>query len=142
MSLLNPAIAGVLSLIPEPLVGHLAKKYIAGETVEDATRLIAELNEQGFSCTVNILGEHITTIEAAGKYFDLYKTILLSISELKLDSNLSIKMTQMGMGIDDEVCIEFMNEIIQLAKEENNFIRIDMEDSTYTTKTLTIHSNF
>ncbi len=140
MSFLNSAIAGVLPLIPKPLVGHFAKKYIAGETLEDAIRVITALNEQGFMCTVNILGEYNTSIEEAGKYLDWYKEILLSVSELKLDSNLSIKMTQMGMGIDDEVCIEFMYEIIRLAKEENNFIRIDMEDSKYTTKTLEIHS--
>ena len=142
MSFINSAIAGVLPIIPKPIVGHFAQKYIAGETLEDATRVIAKLNGEGFMCTANILGEHITNIEEADKYLNSYKEVLSSITEKNLDMNISIKMTQLGMGIDDGVCFEFMNEMIRLSEEQNNFIRIDMEDSKYTTKTLDIHSKF
>jgi len=140
MKFINSAIAGVLPLIPKPIVGHFAQKYIAGETLEDATRVIAELNRQGFMCTANILGEHITNIKEADKYLNSYKEVLSSITEKNLDMNISIKMTQLGMGIDDCICFESMNEMIRLSEELNNFIRIDMEDSKYTTKTLDIHS--
>ena len=142
MKFINSAIAGVLPIIPKPIVGHFAQKYIAGETLEDATRVIAKLNGEGFMCTANILGEHITNIEEADKYLNSYKEVLSSITEKNLDMNISIKMTQLGMGIDDGVCFEFMNEMIRLSEELNNFIRIDMEDSKYTTKTLDIHSKF
>jgi len=142
MKFINSAIAGVLPIIPKPIVGHFAQKYIAGESLEDATRVIAELNEQGFMCTANILGEHVANIEEADKYLNRYKEVLSSIVEKNLDMNISIKMTQLGMGIDDGVCIEFMNEMIGLSEEQNNFIRIDMEDSKYTTKTLDMHSKF
>ncbi len=142
MRFINSAIAGVLPIIPKPIVGHFAQKYIAGETLEDATRVIAELNAQGFMCTANILGEHITNIKEANKYLNSYKEVLYSIIEKNLDMNISIKMTQLGMGIDDGVCFDFMNEMIRLSEELNNFIRIDMEDSKYTTKTLDIHSKF
>ena len=142
MRFINSAIAGVLPLVPKPIVGHFAQKYIAGETLEDVTRVIAGLNREGFMCTANILGEHITTIEEAEKYLNSYKEVLSSIREKNLDMNISIKMTQLGMGIDDGVCFEFMNEMIRLSEEQNNFIRIDMEDSRYTTKTLEIHSKF
>lgn len=142
MRFINSAIAGVLPIIPKPIVGRFAKKYIAGETLEDATRVIAKLNGQGFMCTANILGEYITNIEEADKYLNSYKEVLSSITEKNLDMNISIKMTQLGMGIDDGVCFEFMNEMIRLSEELNNFIRIDMEDSKYTTKTLDIHSKF
>ena len=142
MKFINSAIAGVLPIIPKPIVGHFAQKYIAGETLEDATRVIAKLNGEGFMCTANILGEHITNIEEADKYLNSYKEVLSSITEKNLDMNISIKMTQLGMGIDDGVCFEFMNEMIRLSEEVNNFIRIDMEDSKYTTKTLDIHSKF
>ena len=142
MSFINSAIAGVLPIIPKPIVGHFAQKYIAGETLEDATRVIAKLNGEGFMCTANILGEHITNIEEADKYLNSYKEVLASITEKNLDMNISIKMTQLGMGIDDGVCFEFMGEMIRLSEEVNNFIRIDMEDSKYTTKTLDIHSKF
>ena len=142
MKFINSAIAVVLPIIPKPIVGHFAQKYIAGETLEDATRVIAKLNGEGFMCTANILGEHITNIEEADKYLNSYKEVLSSITEKNLDMNISIKMTQLGMGIDDGVCFEFMNEMIRLSEEVNNFIRIDMEDSKYTTKTLDIHSKF
>ena len=142
MNFINSAIAGVLPLIPKPIVGHFAQKYIAGESLEDAIRVIAKLNEQGFMCTANILGEHITTVEEADKFLISYKEVLSSITENNLDMNISIKMTQLGMGIDDGVCFEFMNEMIRLSENLNNFIRIDMEESKYTTKTLEIHSKF
>ena len=140
MSIINFAIANMLPLVPKPVVGYFAKRYIAGDKLEDATRVISELNNEGFMCTVNILGENIKKIESAVNYLQRYKEILNQLTEKKLDSNISIKMTQMGMGLDDEVCLKQMDEIIQLSKQENNFVRIDMEESIYTSKTLEIHS--
>ena len=140
MNIINFAIANMLPLVPKPVVGYFAKRYIAGDKLEDATRVISELNNEGFMCTVNILGENIKKIESAENYLRRYKEILNELTEKKLDSNISIKMTQMGMGLDDEVCLKQMNEIIQLSKRENNFVRIDMEESIYTSKTLEIHS--
>ena len=140
MSIINIAIANMLPLVPKPVVGYFAKRYIAGDKLEDATRVISELNNEGFMCTVNILGENIKKIESAVNYLQRYKEILNQLTEKKLDSNISIKMTQMGMGLDDEVCLKQMDEIIQLSKQENNFVRIDMEESIYTSKTLEIHS--
>ena len=140
MSIINIAIANMLPFVPKPVVGYFAKRYIAGDKLEDATRVISELNNEGFMCTVNILGENIKKIESAVNYLQRYKEILNQLTEKKLDSNISIKMTQMGMGLDDEVCLKQMDEIIQLSKQENNFVRIDMEESIYTSKTLEIHS--
>ena len=140
MSIINFAIANMLPLVPKPVVGYFAKRYIAGDKLEDATRVISELNNEGFMCTVNILGENIKKIESAENYLRRYIEILNELTKKKLDSNISIKMTQMGMGLDDKVCLKQMNEIIQLSKKENNFVRIDMEESIYTSKTLEIHS--
>ena len=140
MSIINIAIANMLPFVPKPVVGYFAKRYIAGDKLEDAIRVISELNNEGFMCTVNILGENIKKIESAVNYLQRYKEILNQLTEKKLDSNISIKMTQMGMGLDDEVCLKQMDEIIQLSKQENNFVRIDMEESIYTSKTLEIHS--
>ncbi len=142
MRFINSAIANILPIIPKPVVSRFAQKYIAGETLEDAARVIADLNEQGFMCTINILGEKITDIEETDKYLNNYKEVLYSIAKKKLDVNISIKMTQLGMGIDDSVCFENMDEMIRLSDELDNFIRIDMEDSKFTTKTLDIHSKF
>ena len=140
MNIINFAIANMLPLVPKPVVGYFAKRYIAGDKLEDATRVISELNNEGFMCTVNILGENIKKIESAENYLRRYKEILNELTEKKLDSNISIKMTQMGMGLDDKVCLKQMDEIIQLSKKENNFVRIDMEESIYTSKTLEIYS--
>jgi len=140
MSIINFAIANMLPFVPKPVVGYFAKRYIAGDKLEDAIRVISELNDEGFMCTVNILGENIKKIESAVKYLQRYKEILNELTEKKLDSNISIKMTQMGMGLDDKVCLKQMDEIIQLSKKENNFVRIDMEESIYTSKTLEIYS--
>lgn len=140
MSIINIAIANMIPFVPKPVVGYFAKRYIAGDKLEDATRVISELNDEGFMCTVNILGENIKKIESAVNYLQRYKGILNELTEKKLDSNISIKMTQMGMGLDDKVCLKQMDEIIQLSKKENNFVRIDMEESIYTSKTLEIHS--
>ena len=142
MRFINSAIANILPIIPKPIVSRFAQKYIAGETLEDAARVIADLNEQGFMCTINILGEKITDIEETDKYLNNYKEVLYSIAKKKLDVNISIKMTQLGMGIDDSVCFENMDEMIRLSDELDNFIRIDMEDSKFTTKTLDIHYKF
>ena len=142
MRFINSAIANILPIIPKPVVSRFAQKYIAGETLEDAARVIADLNEQGFMCTINILGEKITDIEETDKYLNNYKEVLYSIAKKKLDVNISIKMTQLGMGIDDSVCFENMDEMIRLSDELDNFIRIDMEDSKFTTKTLGIHHKF
>ena len=140
MSIINIAIANMLPFVPKPVVGYFAKRYIAGDKLEDAIRVISELNDEGFMCTVNILGENIKKIQSAVKYLQRYKEILNELTEKKLDSNISIKMTQMGMGLDDKVCLKQMDEIIQLSKKENNFVRIDMEESIYTSKTLEIYS--
>lgn len=140
MRIINIAIANMLPLVPKPVVGYFAKRYIAGDKLEDATRVISELNDEGFMCTINILGENIKKIESAENYLQRYKEILNELTEKKLDSNISIKMTQMGMGLDDEICLKQMNKIIQLSEKENNFVRIDMEESIYTSKTLEIHS--
>ena len=140
MSIINIAIANMLPFVPKPVVGFFAKRYIAGDKLEDAIRVISELNNEGFMCTINILGENIKKIESAVNYLQRYKEILNELTEKKLDSNISIKMTQMGMGLDDKVCLKQMDEIIQLSKKENNFVRIDMEESIYTSKTLEIHS--
>ena len=140
MNIINIAIANMLPLVPKPVVGYFAKRYIACDKLEDAIRVISEVNNEGFMCTANILGENIKKIESAVNYLQRYKEILNQLTEKKLDSNISIKMTQMGMGLDDEVCLKQMDEIIQLSKQENNFVRIDMEESIYTSKTLEIHS--
>ena len=138
MGLINSTIATLLPLVPKPIVGHFSKPYIAGERLEDALEMISKLNGAGYKATVDVLGEHIESIGQSEKPFDVYNQVLEKITENHLDSNLSIKMTQMGMGIDDDECFHKMQTLVSRAKEVNNYVRIDMEDSPYTDKTFDI----
>ena len=140
MGIINTAIANLIPIIPKSMVGHFAKKYIAGESLQEATDAIERLNDEGYLCTVNILGEHLTDIEDSAKYVTGYKDALSTIIERNQNANISIKLSQLGMGIDDKICLRNIKELLTLATEADSFVRIDMEESTYTTKTLDIHS--
>ena len=140
MGIINTVIANLVPFIPKSLVGHFAKKYIAGESLQEAADAVKKLNSEGFLCTLNILGEHLTDIKDSAEFIKGYQDALSMIIEKDLKSNISIKLSQVGMGIDDEVCLRNIKGLLKLATEADNFVRIDMEESTYTTKTLEIHS--
>jgi len=140
MGIINTAIANLVPIIPKSLVGHFAKKYIAGESLEEALDAVKKLNDEGYLCTINILGEHLANIKDSEEYIKGYQDALSMIIEKNLKANISVKLSQVGMGIDNEVCLKNIKELLKLATEANNFVRIDMEESTYTTKTLEIHS--
>ena len=140
MGIINTAIANLIPIIPKSMVGHFAKKYIAGESLQEATDAIERLNDEGYLCTINILGEHLIDIEDSAKYVTGYKDALSTIIERNQNANISIKLSQLGMGIDDKICLRNIKELLTLATEADSFVRIDMEESTYTTKTLEFHS--
>lgn len=140
MGIINTAIANLIPIIPKSMIGHFAKKYIAGESLQEAADAIERLNDQGYLCTLNILGEHLTDIEDSAKYVTGYKDALSTIIERNQNANISVKLSQLGMGIDDKICLRNIKELLTLATEADNFVRIDMEESTYTTKTLDIYS--
>lgn len=122
--------------VPKPIVSHFAKGYIAGSTLADAVRVSREFNHQNMMTTVDILGEFITRIDQAVAFKDAGLEILRTIEREKLDANLSIKPTQMGLLLDQERCFELIQELVNEAKQLNNFIRIDMEDIETTDATL------
>jgi len=140
MGIINTTIANLIPLFPKSTVGYFAKKYIAGESIETAADAVIKLNDEGYRCTLNILGEHLSKIEDSVSFVTGYKDALSTIIEKNLSANISVKLSQLGMGINDEVCLKNIKELLSLATEANNFVRIDMEESTYTTKTLEIHS--
>lgn len=136
MSLFNYAVAKTIMHVPKPIVSYFAKGYIAGPTLADAVRLSKELNQQGMLTTIDILGEFITRIEQAIEFKDQALEILRTIEREKLQGNLSIKPTQMGLLIDKERCAALIRELVEEAKKLNNFVRIDMEDIATTDATL------
>ena len=138
MFIINKLLAWTLPLVPKFIVGLFSKKYIAGSTLQEAIEKIKELNIKGIMATVDILGEEISREEDALKVVDEYKEVFIAINTHKLDSNVSIKPTHLGLKIDKEFCYNNIRSIVEKAKKYNNFVRIDMEDHTCTTDTIEI----
>jgi proline dehydrogenase len=139
MTLLDRVIARTLPAVPKSIVRRVANRYIAGETTDQALRLVAALNEKGIRATLDILGEHTVGMDQAQRARDGYIRVLEEISRCKVDSNVSIKLTQLGLKMDRRACFEMTDQLIRRAYELNNFVRIDMEDSSCTTDTLGVY---
>ncbi len=138
MSLINDAIVSVVKIMPKPVVGIFSKKYIAGENLEDAVNLVKDLNSKGIYATLDVLGESVKNKEDAEAAKNKCLIVLDTILENNLKANLSIKPTQMGLSIDEEFTFKQIDELVEKAKKINNFVRIDMEDSQYTDKTISL----
>jgi len=136
MSIFNFLVSKTIMHIPGPIVGFFAKGYIAGEQLSDAVKVGKKLNEQGMVLTLDILGEFIKTKNEAEFFKKQCLEILETIDREKLDANLSIKPTQMGMLLDEDFAYQNIREIVAKAAELNNFVRIDMEDIACTDKTI------
>ncbi len=136
MSFFNFAVSKTIMHVPKPIVSYFAKGYIAGSTLEDAVKVTRDLNDQGMMSTIDILGEFITSFEQAVGFKDNGLEILNTIHREKLDANLSIKPTQMGLLLDKEGCFGLIRELVAEAQKLNNFVRIDMEDIPTTDDTL------
>jgi proline dehydrogenase len=122
--------------VPGPIVGFFAKGYIAGEELKHAVQVTKDLNGKGMMTTIDILGEFIKTKEEATFFKGQCLEILRTIDAEKLDANLSLKPTQMGLELDKEFTFANIREIVVLAAELNNFVRIDMEDHPCTDDTI------
>jgi len=139
MNILNRLIVTTLPAVPKPIVRKFANRYIAGENLADAVRVVKELNTKNIMATLDVLGEAITTREEAIAARDEILRLFPVIQEEKLNSNVSIKLTQLGLKIDKNFCLENVRMIVDKAKGLNNFVRIDMEDSTTTSDTIWIY---
>jgi proline dehydrogenase len=139
MKWLNKLIALTLPFVPKPIVGFFSKHYIAGDTLEDAVRLVKDLNDKKMMATIDVLGEEITDKNQSLEAVETYKEVLEAIEKEKLNANISLKPTHMGLEIDKEFCYENIKSLVELAAEKNNFVRIDMEDSTTTNDTLDMY---
>ena len=138
MNLLNKLVVATIPFIPKPIVRHFAGRYIAGETIADAIRCVRQLNSEGVSATLDVLGEDITNTDEAALSRTHSIEVLHTIAKEKLDSNLSIKLTSLGLKLGKGVCTENVREILKVAKQYGTFVRFDMEDSTCTTDTIEV----
>ena len=124
----------------------VARRFVAGEKREDALSVIQKLNEAGILVTLDYLGEHVEDKALARASVNEYKTVLQEVAARGLKSGVSLKLSAMGLHIDPEFCYENVREIVAVARENQRFVRIDMEESSFVTTTLAIYrrlrSNF
>ncbi len=125
--------------MPENIVWLFSKKYIAGKTLQSAVDTVKQLNSKGILATLDVLGESVHNKEEAIEAKNKALEVLDAIVKYKLNANLSIKPTQMGLAIDKEVAYQNIIELVKKAASINNFVRIDMEDSPYTDATLDLY---
>lgn len=118
------------------LLTYFARAFVAGERVSDAVKAVRKLNEKGIMATLDVLGENVKDVKTAENAVNAYIEVLDVIAKEGLDSNVSLKLTQMGLDIDYKFCLENIKKIAKKAEETGNFVRIDMEGSFYTQKTL------
>jgi proline dehydrogenase len=118
------------------LAKSFANRFVAGETVDTALAAVARLNARGITASLDLLGESVhneAEARAAGKG---YIAMLDRIHEQKAHANVSVKLTAMGLDVSEDLCVTIMHDILQRAREYQTFVRIDMESSEYTQRTL------
>ena len=135
MSLLDRAVVTLLPAVPKPVVRTLSSRYIAGSELEDARRVVARLNAEGKLATVDVLGEEITQAEEAQAITRAYLDVLDAIDADRLEANVSVKLTGLGLKLDEALARENLKAIA----ERGTFVRIDMEDSSTTDATLALY---
>ncbi|HEY9528301.1 MAG TPA: proline dehydrogenase family protein, partial [Anaerolineales bacterium] len=118
---------------------RVASRFVAGVTVGEALGAVRELNENCINATLDQLGEHTSTVEEADRATEGILRVLDEIERAGVRANVSIKLTQIGMGLDEEICRQNLVRILDQVKKHGNFLRIDMEDTPYTDTTLGIY---
>jgi proline dehydrogenase len=116
-----------------------ASRFVAGETIQDAIRVVRELNARGINATLDQLGEHTSSVEEANTSANAIASVLNEINKAGIKANVSIKLTQIGMALDEEICRQNLVRILEHAKHNCNFVRIDIEDTPYTDVTISIY---
>lgn len=139
MSVFNRMLVTGLPAVPKPIVGRVASRYVAGESLADAIRVIRDLNGQGAMATLDVLGEEVSDRAKATAFVEEYLRVFEAIDRERIDSNVSIKLTMLGLKIDEGFCRDNVARIVETAKRFNNFVRIDMEDHTTTDATIRIY---
>ena len=139
VSLFHRLLVAPIPYMPKSVVWQLSRRYIAGTDLESAYRTVRKLNAGGCSATVDVLGEDSTQVAEVELARDLYLSALDGITVSELDCNISVKLSDMGLRFDQELCFDAMKLLIGKASERNIFVRIDMEDSSATSITLDLY---
>jgi proline dehydrogenase len=139
VNFLNSVIAKSLPFIPKPIVGKVSSRYIAGTKLSDAIGAVRDLNRKQMMATLDILGEDIAERSAAELIKQEWIRVLEEIESTGVDSNISVKPSQLGFRIDLEYCYSNLRSLVASARDRGNMVRIDMEDSTMTTATIGLY---
>lgn len=139
MSAFDYLLSRALPLVPRPIVRRISRRYIAGEGLPDALRVVRSLNQRGLLATLDVLGESVgSPLQVEGAVRD-YQEALAALRGGGLQANISVKLTQLGLKIDRELCLSSMRTLVLGARAQGNFVRIDMENSTCTSATLEVY---
>lgn len=136
MGIVDKAIANSVPVIPRPIVKRISSRYIAGDTLEDAISTVRDLNRRGCVATIDLLGESTESKADAAATLENHKKVIDAIDEHSLNSGISVKLTGLGLTLNEELCRANLEEIVEYAR--GRFVRVDMEDSPYTEATLNI----
>ena len=141
MSWVNTSIVSMIRIMPRWSIHPFARTYVAGESIEETVPVVKKVNDCGFTCTLDILGEHVQSAEEAEnitqEYCDLYDVI----STENMNCNISIKLTHIGLALDKNIAAVNLVRILKQAKLHSNFCRIDMENSSYTQQTIDLYKD-
>jgi proline dehydrogenase len=122
----------------QPLTASLAYRFVAGDRLEDAVRVVQAINARGATASLDHLGENVSEERAARAATEDYLAAFERIAAERLDANVSVKLTQLGLDISPDLCRELLGRVLERARQLDNFVRIDMEGSAYTQRTLDI----
>jgi proline dehydrogenase len=139
VALLDRALVRLLPAVPKPVVRRISGRYIAGTELDDALRVVRELNAKGKLATIDVLGEEITNPEEARAIAAAYRETFRAIELGRLDSNVSVKLTALGLKLGYDLCRANLVDVVRHAGASGNFVRIDMEDSSTTDDTLRLY---
>jgi proline dehydrogenase len=139
VSLLDSALVRLLPAVPKPVVQMFSSRYIAGATLAEAIECVRGLNAGGRMATVDVLGEEITREEETRAIAQAYRDVFAAIDEAELDSNVSVKLTALGLDLSYDLCRQNLLDVVRAAAGYGNFVRIDMEDSSTTDDTLRLY---
>ena len=139
MALLDRALVRLLPVVPKPVVRRVSSRYIAGEELGDAVRVVRRLNGEGKLATIDVLGEEIASPDEARAIAGTYREVFEAIERERLDSNVSVKATALGLKLGYDLCRENLEAVVAHAAGRGNFVRIDMEDASTTDDTLRLY---
>jgi proline dehydrogenase len=139
VAIYDRAIVRLLPAVPKPVLRLISDRYIAGTELDDAEACVSRLNGSGVLATVDVLGEEVEREHEARAIAKAYLDVLAAIERERLDANISVKLTGLGLKLDPSLCEDLIGQLVADARERGNFVRIDMEDSSTTDETLALY---